>query len=95
MTACLHDDEFPLRESFQLIRRHQCLPRHLEGLTWIVFALVNVTCLDGTAAQGIGQHLRRLAPGGEATEYDVLGVVLDDLAALLAVSSSPAGPGTG
>lgn len=80
MTASFHHDKFSLGEGFQLIRRHQLLPSHLQGLAGVVFALVNITSLNRAATQRLGQHLCCLASGREAAEYGVLGVVLDDLA---------------
>lgn len=85
MAAGFHHDKFSLGEGFQLIRRHQRLSGHLQRLAGVVFALIDITRLHGAAAQRLGQHLCCLAPGCEASEYGVLGVILYDLTTLLAV----------
>ena len=84
MGAGLHHHKLPFGDGLQLVRRHQRPGNHLKGLAGVILPATDGAAHHRAVAQGLGQHLCRLAVGCKAAEDGVLHVVLDDLRTLLA-----------
>lgn len=73
------------RHTFEFVRHHQRPLHHLERLAGVVLAPADGTAHDGAAAQRLGQYIRGGGVWRKPAEDGKLGVVHNDLRALLTV----------
>ena len=70
-----HDHKAAFGDGFQFVRRHEGPLHHLQALAGIILTPANRAGQYRAAAQRLGELLRRLAVGGEATEDGILAVI--------------------
>ena len=68
MRPRFHDHKAALGDGFQFVRRHEWPLHHLQTLAGTVLTSADRAGQYRTAAQCLGELLRRLAVGGEAAE---------------------------
>lgn len=85
VAASFHYNKVPFGNRSQLIRCHQGSLHHLQGLAGIILALAHRARLYSAGAEVLGQHFGCLAAWRKTAKDSILTVVLNDLAALLAI----------